>query len=358
MLNRERQRSGKLTVTSYQREGECSFPVTVFDRLWIMSGSAESTQNRRLTSAAEDLLRSIRASGFPGWSAMSVEQARVAVLEMKLFAGPPEPVARVEPIRIAGRDGSEILAQLYMPDSPEPVPTMVYMHGGGWVIGNHTSVDALVRTLVNRSGCAILSIDYRLAPEHRFPTALNDVQNALSWVNDNAAKWGLDSNRVAVGGDSSGANLAAAASLLCRDRGDPTLVFQLLVYPVLDRNYHTTSYHLFGDGASSALSTADVMWFHNHYVNHPEDLDLPYVSPLRAESLAGLPRTLLICAEIDPLLDDSIEYTRRLEQAGVPVEMQIIPGVFHGFWWMGGVLTEAREALNLAADRMRHAMAS
>jgi acetyl esterase len=321
-----------------------------------MSIPAESSPNRRLAPAAEDLLRRIRASGFRGWSAMSVVQARAAILEMKLFAGQQEPVPRVESIRIAGRDESEILAQIYVPDSPKPVPTMVYMHGGGWVIGNHTGVDTVVRTLVNRSGCAILSIDYRLAPEHKFPAALNDVQAALSWVNDNSAKWGLDSDRVAVGGDSSGANLAAAASLLCRDRGGPTLVFQLLVYPVLDRNYQTRSYQLFGDGALSALSTADVMWFHNHYVNRSEDLELPYVSPLRAESLAGLPRTLLICAEMDPLLNDSIEYAQRLGQAAVPLEMEIIPGVFHGFWRMAGVLAEARQALNVAGDRMRHAM--
>jgi acetyl esterase len=173
-----------------------------------------------------------------------------------------------------------------------------------------------------------------------------------------AAKWGLDSNRVAVGGDSSGANLAAAATLLCRDRGDSPIVFQLLVYPALDRNYESSSYQAFGDGTLSALSTADVMWFHNHYVNRPEDLELPHVSPLRAKSLVNLPRTLLICAEIDPLLDDSINYARRLELAGVPVEMQIIPGMFHGFWRMAGVLAEARQALDLAGDRMRHAMAS
>lgn len=323
-----------------------------------MSTPAGSPLSHQLTPVAAELLRTIRASGFPGWSAMGVEQARAAILGMKVFAGPQEPVSRMEQIHISGRDGSDIRAQLYIPDSQEPVPTMIYMHGGGWVIGNHTSVDELVRTLVNRSGCAILSVDYRLAPEHKFPAALNDVQSAILWVADNAASWGLDRNRLAVGGDSSGANLAAAASLSCRDESGPPLVFQLLVYPALDRNYFTSSYQSFGDGVSSALSTADAMWFHNHYVNSPEDLELPYVSPLRAGSLAGLPRTLLIAAEIDPLLDDSIEYARRLEQAGVPVELQIYPGMFHGFWRMAGVLAEARQAINQAGDRMRDAMVS
>jgi acetyl esterase len=323
-----------------------------------MSTPAESPLTRRLTPAAADLLGSIRASGFLGWSAMEIEQARAAILQMKLFAIPQEPVRRVEQIHIPGRDGSDIPAQLYIPDSPGPVPTMIYMHGGGWVIGNHTSVDELVRALVNRSGCAALSVDYRLAPEHKFPAALNDVQSAISWVIDNASTWGLDRDRLAVGGDSSGANLAAAASLFCRDNGGPPLAFQLLVYPALDRNYLTTSYQSFGDGALSALSTADVMWFHNHYVNRPEDLEDPYCSPLRAESLAGLPPTLLICAEIDPLLDDSVEYAQRLGQVGVPVEMHVYPGMFHGFWRMGGVLAEARQALGLAGERMRHAMTS
>jgi acetyl esterase len=138
----------------------------------------------------------------------------------------------------------------------------------------------------------------------------------------------------------------------------PPLVFQLLVYPALDRNYLTPSYRFFGDGALSAMSTADVVWFHNHYVNRPDDLDNPYVSPLRAESLVGLPRTLLICAEIDPLLDDGIEYARRLEHEGVRVEVQVYRGMFHGFWRMGGVLAEARQALNLAGERMRQAMAA
>ncbi len=287
---------------------------------------------------------------------MSVEQARAAIRHMKSLAGPAESVARVEQVRISSGSAPELGAQLYIPDLPPPVPTLIYMHGGGWIVGDYTSVDGLARTLANRSGCAVLSVDYRLAPEHKFPAALNDVQSAISWVRENADNWGLDRDHLAVGGDSSGANLAAAASLSCRDHGGPPLAFQLLVYPALDANYLSSSYQLFGDGEASALSTADVTWFHNHYVNRPEDLADPYVSPLRAESLAAMPNTLLICAELDPLLDDSIEYARRLEQEGVPVELHIIPGMFHGFWRMAGVLPEAREALNLAAGRLRQAM--
>jgi len=171
---------------------------------------------------------------------------------------------------------------------------MVYMHGGGWVLGDYTGVDVLspARRLANRSKCAILSVNYRLAPEHKYPSALDDVDSVLKWVKANAMQWALDADRLAVGGDSSGANLAAAASLQPRDRGGPLLAFQLLVYPALDHNYHTASYNRFGDGELSLLSRADVMWFHNHYVSRSEELDLPYVSPLRAASFLRLPTFL------------------------------------------------------------------
>lgn len=323
-----------------------------------MSIRAESLVDDHLTPDAAELLRSIRSAGFPGWSAMKIADARAAIMQMKAFAGAQEPVALVEPVEIPRPGDSALHAQLYRPQSEEPLPTMVYMHGGGWVIGNHTSVDELVRTLVNRSGCAVLSIDYRLAPEHKYPAALNDVLRAASWITENSYRWTLDCNLLALGGDSSGANLSAAAALYFRDHGGPKLNYQLLVYPALDSRYETTSHREFGDGAASALSTADVRWFHNHYVNAPRELELPYVSPLRAESLVALPPTLLICAGVDPLLDDSTEYARRLKEAGVPVEMRVYSGMFHGFWRMAGVLAEAREALQFAGERMRHAMRS
>jgi acetyl esterase len=245
---------------------------------------------------------------------------------------------------------------LYIPETSRPVPVMIYMHGGGWVLGNYTGVDELVRALVNRSGCAILSIDYSLAPECKHPAALEDVDRALGWVVANGDRWGLNSKCLAVGGDSSGANLAAAASLLYQHRGGPTLTFQLLVYPPLDHNYDNGSYRRYGDGMWSALSRADLIWFHNHYVSQPEELDSPYVSPLQAESLAHMPRTLLICAEVDPLLDESVEYARRLEAAGVPVELKLYSGMFHGFWRMRGMLKEARQAIDYAATKMNEAM--
>src|SRR5262245_40625095 len=235
----------------------------------------------QLAPAAEELLRGLRASGFSGWSALGLEAARAAILEIKSLAGPPEPVCRVEEIQMPGSGNERISGTLYVPDSPTPPPVMVYLHGGGWVLGSNTVVDSIARELANRSGYAILSVDYRLAPEHKYPAALDDSYDALLWVAGNAARFGLEARSLAVGGDSSGANLAAAVSRRCRDQGGPALAFQLLVYPLLDRNFETESYRSYGDGSLSALSLSDVTWFLDHYVNGPEQLDLPSVSPLR-----------------------------------------------------------------------------
>jgi acetyl esterase len=295
-------------------------------------------------------LSAIQASGFPGWAALGVEQGRAAILQMKQFAGPPQSVARFEQICLANAE-----ALLYTPECSEPVPVLVYMHGGGWVLGEAAGVDSLARSLANGSGCAVLSVDYRRAPEHKYPAALDDVMSAIDWVAAKGPEFGLDERRIAIGGDRSGANLATAASIMCRERGGPPLVFQLLVYGPFDHDYETASYNAFGHGDQSALSRTDVAWFHHQYVSLPEELDSPYVSPLRAESLQSLPPTLVICAEIDPLLDDNRAYSRRLEQAGVPVELMVYPGMFHGFWRMDGVLAEARHAIDHAAARLREA---
>jgi acetyl esterase len=317
-----------------------------------------NTLTGRLDPDAEKLLNNIRASGFPGWSAMPIDQGRAAILELKAFAGEPESVSRIEEIRIPQLDSGEIAAGLYVPEADVRPPLVVYMHGGGWVLGNKTSVDTLVRSLANRSGCAVLSVNYRLAPENKFPAALEDVHRSIQWVQGNAATYGLNGGSLAVGGDSSGANLPIATSLLCRDRGGPKLAFQLLVYPPLDHNYHTSSYTRFGDGVLSALSREDLVWFHSHYINNPEDLDSPYVSPLRASSFQDLPPTLIICAEVDPLLDEGIECATRLKNAGVPVELKVYPGMFHGFWRMAGILAQARDAIDLAGVRLRTIMHS
>jgi acetyl esterase/lipase len=316
-------------------------------------GSAENTEAGLLTPEAAALLNGIRANGFQGWAALGLEQSRAAILQLKDLAGPAQPIRRLERIPLPNTD-----ALLYLPESSVPVPVLLYMHGGGWVLGDASLVDSLVRTLTNGSGCAVLSVNYRLAPEHKYPAALEDVISAIDWVAVHGRRFGLDGQRIAVGGDSSGANLAAAACLMCRDREGPRVSFQLLVYPPLGLEYASDSYTAFGDGTQSALSRADIAWFRNQYLNRPEEIELPYVCPLRAETFKRLPPALIICAEVDPLVDENRAYAEKLEQAGIPVELKIFPGMFHGFWRMGGVLAEAGKAIHYAADRLAAVMAA
>jgi len=318
-----------------------------------ISETSELRPNGQLTAGAETLLAQLRSNGFESYSGLGLDGARAAIRGMIALAGPPEPISRVEKVAIPGAARRDLHGQLYIPDAPSPLPVMVYMHGGGWAIGDYTLVDPIVRALANRSGCAILSLDYRLAPENKYPAALEDVYDTIKWTAKNAHRWGLDSERIAVGGDSSGGNLAAAVTLLCRDRGGPALSFQLLVYPALDHLYQNKSFQRFGNGLLSALSREDVTWFHQLYSNTPKELDLPYLSPLRAASLVGVPPALLVQAEIDPLFQEGAEYADRLAAAGVPVERKILPGMFHGFWRAAGVLEEARNALDDAAKWMR-----
>jgi acetyl esterase len=317
------------------------------------TGSAENTEAVLLAPEAAALLHGIQANGFEGWATLGLEQSRAAILQLKDLAGPAQPITRLERISLPNTD-----ALLYLPESSVPVPVLVYMHGGGWVLGEASLVDSLARTLANGSGCAVLSVNYRLAPEHKYPAALDDVISAIHWVGAHTRRFGLDGQRIAVGGDSSGANLAAAACLMCRDREGPQVSFQLLVYPPLGFEYASDSYRAFGDGTQNALSRADLAWFQNKYLSRPDEIELPYVCPLRAETFKRLPPALIICAEVDPLIDENRAYAEKLEQAGVSVELKSFPGMFHGFWRMGGVLADADGAIHYAADRLAAVMAA
>jgi acetyl esterase len=323
------------------------------ERSMTISATSGSPWNGQLTAAAQTLLAQLRANGFESWSRLGLDGARAAIQGLIALAGPPEPVSRVENVVVPGADRADLLGKLYIPDAPPLLPVMVYMHGGGWTTGDYTLVDPIVRALANRSGYAILSLDYRLGPENKYPAAVEDVYDTVRWVVENANDWGLDPHSIGVGGDSSGGNLAAAVTLLCRDRGGPQLSFQLLVYPALDHHYQNESFQRFGDGLSSALSREDIAWFHQLYANSLEELDLPYLSPLRAASLAGVPRALLVQAEIDPLFQEGVEYADRLAAAGVPTERRVFPGMFHGFWRAAGVLEDARNAIDFAGAWMQ-----
>lgn len=297
------------------------------------------------------LLDAVATLNLPAWNTLTPDEVRAQV-EAGRVPIPPEPVARVEDRTIPGPAG-EIPVRIYAPEADALLPALVYFHGGGFVIGNIESHDNVCRRLANDGQCAVISVDYRLAPEHHFPAAADDAYAATAWVAGHAAEIGVDGARVAVGGDSAGGNLAAVAALMARDRGGPTIVFQLLVYPVTDFDFGTDSYRNHADGY---FLTADSMrWFWGHYLARLEDGRGPYASPLEADDLSGLPPALVITAEYDCLIDEGEAYASRLRGAGVPVTYSVYDGMVHGFWTMAPFVSRADDALAEAAAALRAA---
>ncbi|HJQ82961.1 MAG TPA: alpha/beta hydrolase [Candidatus Binatia bacterium] len=286
---------------------------------------------------------------------MSVEEARASIAALTGAFGEPEAVAEVENRTVPGPRG-EIPVRVYTPEGKAPFPVLVYLHGGGWVIGSLDTHDGVCRTLANAARCVVVSVDYRLAPEHPQPASAEDSYAAVRWVAEHAASIGADPNRVAVGGDSAGGNLSAVVSQMARDRGGPRLVFQLLVYPVTDTPSPTyASYTENGEGYF--LTTKTMHWFWNHYCGTSTSIDDPYLCPIRAKDLTGLPPALVVTAEYDPLRDEGEAYAAKLREAGVPTELKRYPGMIHGFFGMGALLGVARQATADAAAALRSAFA-
>jgi acetyl esterase len=310
-----------------------------------------------LDAAAAGLLEQIAAMGVPALNEMSPAEARLAADGFIELAGPGEPVADVTNRTLPG-SGYDIPVRVYTPmaGGGAPLPCLVYIHGGGWVLGSLDSTDAICRIVANRGACKVVSVDYRLAPEHKFPTPFNDCYAALEAVHDNAAALGIDAERLAVGGDSAGANIATALALKARDEGGPALRFQLLVYPVTDHSFDTPSY---SENADGYLLTRDMMeWFWEHYIGGPADSDNPFASPLRAADLTGLPPAMVITAEFDPLRDEGEAYAAKLAAAGVPVEHTRYDGQIHAFWQMPAIFPAAHKAADAAGAALRAAFAA
>jgi acetyl esterase len=305
-----------------------------------------------LSQESRALLDQLESSGVPPLHTMSVEAARQLMIDLFVTKGEREPVGKVEDRQVPGASGP-IPIRVYRPTASGPFPIVVFFHGGGWVIGDRETHDATCRTLTNTAGCVVVSVDYRLAPEHKFPAAAEDAYAATRWVSEHATALDGDPARLAVGGDSAGGNLAAVVSLAARDRGGPPLVFQLLVYPVTDHAYDTPSYV---DNADGYFLTRDAMvWFWNHYLARAEDGRNPLASPLRASDLKGLPPALVMTAEFDPLRDEGEQYATRLREAGVPVTLIRYDGAIHGFFIMGNALSVARQGMQDAAKALRAA---
>lgn len=295
----------------------------------------------------------IEGSGFPGFSRMTVEQAREALVQMRELAGPPEAI-ETEDYTLAG-PGGDLRIRLYLPNAPVPLPTLAYFHGGGFVCGNLDTIDGPLRALSNRSGCAIASVDYRLAPEHRFPAAFEDALAATEWLHDSGEALGLDPARLAVGGDSCGGGLAAAVALASRDRGGPPIAFQFLIYPMLDPDCTSASQWSFGEGY--LVTRDDLMWFWNHYLPSPEAGRSPWASPLLAGDFIGLPPALVVVAEFDPLRDEGEAYAAALRAARVPVQLIRLEGMIHACFQMAGVIDRSKRLLETAAGALREALA-
>ena len=262
-------------------------------------------------------------------------------------------IGKIENTSFAGPSGDQLKLRIYSPvaGGGAALPALVYFHGGGWVIGDLDTHDALCRTLSNETGARLIAVDYRLAPEHKFPAAADDAFAAVKWVEQNATNLGIDPNRIAVGGDSAGGNLAAVVSLMAK-KGGPHLVYQLLIYPVTQFKAETKSMNAFAQGY--VLEKQAMTWFFDQYAPGTDPNDWR-VSPLAAPDVSGLPRAYVVTAGFDPLRDEGKAYADKLNRAGVAAVHVDYPGMVHGFFNMSAVLPTAREAIADAAKALRKA---
>lgn len=299
------------------------------------------------------VLEQMTAAG-PPLHHLSPAEARKAIEAMRATTGEPERVAKVEDRSFRGPAG-QLPLRIYTPDGRGPFPLLVYFHGGGWVVGSVETVDASCRSLANLAGCIVVSADYRLAPEHKFPAAADDCYAATRWVGLHAASFHGDPKRIAVGGESAGANLAAAVALMAQERAAPSFVYQLLAYPVINHAFDTPSYR---DNADGYFLTREMMqWFWRQYLATEADGENPLASPLQARYLTGVAPATILTAEFDPLRDEGAAYAAKLREAGVPVTYQCYDGLIHGFFGMVKVAEPARKALEDAAAALRAAFA-
>jgi len=302
---------------------------------------------------AKIILKEDAARNLPGYNELPPPAARKQMLDL---APPVDPTLMVEHVvdQKINDPGGKIPIRLYYPKGDSPFPVVVYFHGGGWVIGNLDTHHAFCHALSKSSGCLVVAVDYRLAPEYRYPAAVEDAYAATCWVAENAEAIQADNRRIAVLGDSAGGTQATVVAMMARDHGKPHITLQVLVYPITDYNFDTPSYLKNADGY---MLTRDLMiWFWKQYLENKEGADDPYISPLRADNLSHLPETLILTAEYDPLCDEGEAYARRLQEAGVKVKLTRYDGMIHGFIRMTSRLDKARQALDEVAGTLRRVL--
>jgi acetyl esterase len=306
---------------------------------------------------AERVLEMVRLSGRPPYETLSAPEARELFLAAREVLAPdPPPVAEIRELSAPRPTGATIPLRLYrgaVTSRGEILPALVYFHGGGWVIGDLDTHDSLCRHLANAARCIVVAVDYRLAPEHKFPAAVEDCFDAASWIAREAAALGIDRERLAVGGDSAGGNLAAVVSLIARDRGAPKLRCQALLYPAVECGMTHASYDRFAEGY--LLTRPTMKWFYEQYLREPADVDDWRASPLRATDLSGVAPALVLTAGNDVLCDEGQAYARRLQEAGVAVQSRRFPDQIHGFLTMGKIIEAAQPALEEIAAALRAA---
>jgi acetyl esterase len=313
-----------------------------------------------LDPQARALMDLMTERGVPPVYTQTPEQARVAYLERRFFSQPPAPAVGVylQAVQDLCTDAGLPL-RLYLPlhagaQAGAALPTLVYFHGGGWTIGDLDTYDTLCRQLCMQAGIAVVAVDYRLGPEHRFPAAVDDCLAATRWVRRQAAKLGLDARRLALGGDSAGGNLAAVVALLMRDAGDPGALLQLLIYPATDMRCGAPSHQHNGQGY--LLTRDSVAYYRAHYIEDPSQWSDWRASPLLAPSLQGLPPAFVLTAGYDPLRDEGLQYADALSAAGVKAEYLCFERQIHGFITMGRVIDEANTAVALCAAVLKRAL--
>jgi acetyl esterase len=298
-----------------------------------------------LDADAAFVYKAFQEAGRPAYETLSAPEAREFYLQARLVSNPEPPqLEKIQPLAIVAPHGA-IPARVYTPTKLRKTdglaPCLVFFHGGGWVIGDLETHDVVCRKLAQEGELIVISVDYRLAPEHKFPAAVDDAINSTTWIAANAGKLGIDASRLMVGGDSAGGNLAAVVSLAARDGNGPKIAGQVLIYPATDFSMKHPSHR---EPETSILLTHSVIrWFSNHYLGDA-DINDWRASPARAKTLAGLPPAYVLTAGADPLRDEGDEYARRLKEAGVNVTYRHFAGQFHGFFTMGKLLQQANVA--------------
>jgi acetyl esterase len=297
---------------------------------------------------AERVLEMVRLSGRPPYETLSAPEARELFLATREVLAPdPPPVAEIREPSAPGPTGAAIPLRIYRGVGTAPgdtLPALVYFHGGGWVIGDLDTHDSLCRHLANAAQCIVVAVDYRLAPERKFPAAVEDCFDATSWIAREAAALGIDRERLAVGGDSAGGNLAAVVSLIARDRGAPKLRCQALLYPAVECGMTHASHDRFAEGY--LLTRPTMKWFDDQYLRGPADVDDWRASPLRAADLSGVAPALVLTVGNDVLCNEGQAYARRLQEAGIAVQLRHFPDQIHGFLTMGKIIEAAQPALD------------